>query len=75
MTDPRDLQTGDELSIDCEPFSGIVCEVSDTQVEDIGITETFAVTLVTGGEVTESNLDKLADRQERGKITGQGDDR
>ena len=50
MTDPRELQASDVLSIDCEPLSGVECRVSDTEVEDIGITETFAVTLVCGSE-------------------------
>lgn len=50
MTDPRELQASDVLNIDCEPLSGVECRVSDTEVEDIGITETFAVTLVCGSE-------------------------
>jgi len=50
MTDPRDLQTGDELRVYCDALSGVVFEVSDTQVEYIGITETFAVTLLTDAD-------------------------
>lgn len=50
MTDPHELEQGDIVSIDCEALSGVECEVSDVQVEDIGITETFAVTLLTDAE-------------------------
>lgn len=50
MTDPRELQPGDHINIDAEAISGVGCRVSDTQVEDIGITETFAVTLVSESE-------------------------
>jgi len=46
VTDPRELQAGDIVEIHHEPLSDVLWRVSDTQVEDIGITETFAVTLV-----------------------------
>jgi uncharacterized iron-regulated membrane protein len=61
MTDPRELQASDVLSIDCEALSGVECRVSDTQVEDIGITETFAVTLVTDADGTWSIVGTTAD--------------
>lgn len=46
MTDPRDLQQGDPVEIAEEPLTDLQFRVSDVEVEDIGITETFAVTLV-----------------------------
>lgn len=47
MTDPRELQPSDHISIDIEAVSDDTFRVSDAEVEDIGLTETFAVTLVT----------------------------
>lgn len=41
------IEEGEELVIsDLSPLSGVTFRVSDKEVEDIGITETFAVTLV-----------------------------
>jgi methionine aminopeptidase len=69
MTDPRELQAGDVVSIDlsaesadsgenssgdesdtAEPLSDLTFRVSDTEVTDIGITETIAVTLVSDAD-------------------------
>jgi hypothetical protein len=50
MTGPHELEQGDVVTIYCEALKGVECEVSDVQVEDIGITETFAVTLLTDAE-------------------------
>lgn len=50
MTDVRELQTGDIISIDAEPFSESLWRVSDVTVKDIGITETYAVALVCAAE-------------------------
>lgn len=61
MTDPRELNAGDYISIDAEAFSGVECRVSDVDVEDIGITETFAVTLVCGSESNWSLVGTTAD--------------
>jgi hypothetical protein len=47
---PDDLEKGEEIRIDTEPLSGVTYEVMDTTVEDIGITEIVAVTLVCGCE-------------------------
>lgn len=46
MTDPRELQASDIVSIDCEALSDTQWRVTDAEVKDIGITETFAVALV-----------------------------
>jgi hypothetical protein len=46
MTRPRNLEHDDRISIGSEPLSGRTFRVSDVEVEDIGITETVAVTLV-----------------------------
>ena len=50
MTDPRELQASDIVQIHAEAFSDALWRVSDTEVEDIGITETFAVTLVSAAD-------------------------
>lgn len=50
MTDPRLLETGDRVQIDCEALSGVTFEVSDVQVKDIGLVETYGVTLLSDSE-------------------------
>lgn len=50
MTDPRELQASDIVEIHTEALSDALWRVSDTEVEDIGITETYAVTLVSASE-------------------------
>ena len=46
MNDITKLRVGDVVTIDTDAFSGSTLEVSDVEVEDIGITETVAVALV-----------------------------
>jgi hypothetical protein len=46
----RDLDPGDELSIDSQPLSDAVFRVSDVAVEDIGLTEVVVVGLTVGCE-------------------------
>lgn len=47
----RDLEEGDEVYVTREDgLRSLVFRVSDKQVEDIGITETLAVTLVSTSE-------------------------
>lgn len=46
----NDMENGEEIRIDREPLSGVTYEVMDTTVEDIGITEVVAVTLLSGCE-------------------------
>jgi len=50
VVDPRELQAGDIVEIHTEALSDVLWRVSDTEVEDIGITETFAVTLVSDAD-------------------------
>jgi len=50
MTDPRELQASDIVEVHTEALSDALWRVSDTEVEDIGITETFAVTLVSDAD-------------------------
>jgi len=50
MTRPRNLEHDDRISIGSGPLSGRTFRVSDVEVEDIGITETVAVTLVSGSD-------------------------
>lgn len=53
ISGPRDLEHGDELWVkkSCpDALRGLTLRVSDVEIEDIGITETFAVSLVTDAE-------------------------
>lgn len=50
MTDPTALEEGDELDIDHEGVSGRTFEVMDVDVEGIGLTKVFGVTLLSGSD-------------------------
>lgn len=54
MTDPRDLEKGDELRVSCEALSGALWDVADVDVKDIGLTETYGVVLVSASESDDS---------------------
>jgi hypothetical protein len=43
-----DLERDDEIEIETRPFDGLTLRVSDTEIEDLGVTEVVVVTLVAG---------------------------
>lgn len=59
----RDIEEDDRIIIDTEPLSGVTFRVSDKQVNDIGLTETLAVTLVSDTESNWSIVGTTADSQ------------
>ena len=52
VSNVHDLSKDDIVEIDEEALSGSQWRVSDVEVEDIGITETFAVSLVSASQDT-----------------------
>lgn len=48
MTDPREIEAGDHVTISEEPFDGERLRVEDTGTANLGITEIYVVALVLG---------------------------
>jgi hypothetical protein len=51
---PNTLDDKQRISIDTEPLNGATFRVSDTVVEDIGITQVVGVTLLSGFDAAQS---------------------
>jgi hypothetical protein len=74
MTDPRELQASDIVQIHREALSDTLWRVTDAEVEDIGITETFAVALVSAAEGADSQDSSASSPPEPGSA-GEDDNR
>jgi hypothetical protein len=59
----HDIEEDDHISIDAEAFSDALFRVSDKQVDDIGITETLAVTLLSDSAGTWALVGTTSDSQ------------
>lgn len=51
MAEPREIQPGDAITINEEPFDGESLRVSDTETTDIGLATIFVASLVLGCDI------------------------